>query len=1039
MTIWKSNMGTKVELDNFLPGYYSMRDLNRDSNGGSWPAYYGDNGFSNGQYYYGFLSRGFTDSYPGNKKDLLKQKMLEHEAIFKNQVYELHRLYKVQRNLMDEFKRKEGYKLETSSSSSPLPSHIPSEDMPKWNTSSLALGNSFESKMHVSPVADAQTPVSANKGKSIQVSLIPFQDCSSPKGSEASESRPTKFRRKMFDLQLPANEYIYTDEVKQCGEANSPDMNHKSASESGANLFVNNKEKNKRHGNGMVSGSLPRKSNTLADLNEPFVVEEHTSAPLPEISSSTMPRDGFSSGNVMSLPREIPQISLHDDSNGISSNVQAESKGYGRGWFSYILEPDQSREKLLDITPGPSKPVQCLFDSARRPGFSSSNSKEDLWRTKQGSERNYFQSGCYDSESYLRAQCPAPSSFSHTSDLVNTWDRPALSWEKPGSFLSQKPMSIQPNPCMNSVTFRRSKVQSNEPFSSSSMYNSNFGANLDFGSEMPVRNGFYHGSSSGPRELLGRGNDDNRVRGSSDCFIIPSPHIDANSRKEVNLNSVLLNGFSPYQQQMKTMGGASRLEDRHPAFPWLTGKAVSSKESASPRKALIALESAFVQTPSDQFSKDELKKSLDRLNSVASTSSIGPRREVNDRSSSRMILGVPIFDNPLVFKDEVIASVAGPSCGTEPFSNMEFAVSVPKAGFDMNVPYDPMDFVHDKAAADGDVFEKKRESGGSCPRDHIDLNLFASSDDVPPVNSNMKCVIDIDLEATAGPETEDDDLIVEESSVKPENRSVEVPRCSREEVEVASLVRTAAEAIVEISATCVIQEHVMDDIVRSREDSSENPLHWLAGVIFVDDVANHLGSNTSRSTLGGVQEDCLSSDSGYFESMTLKLIECDAEECVSKPPQVLNVEVTGTNASGNRARRGSARRGRQRRDFQRDILPGLTSLSRHEVTEDLQTFGGLMRATGYAWHSGPRRNATRNGCARGRRRSVTAPTNPQAANTVCALLREQLSNTTTTTNTTTTVSQVRLEDRSLTGWGRTTRRPRRQRFPAGNPAAIALT
>lgn len=1035
-------MGTKVELDNFLPGYYSMRDLNRDSNGGSWPAYYGDNGFPNGQYYYGFLPRSFTDSYPGNKKDLLKQKMLEHEAIFKNQVYELHRLYKVQRDLMDEFKRKEGYKLETSSSSSPLPSHIPSEDTPNWNTSSLALGNSFESKMHVSPLADAQTPASANKGKSIQVCLIPFQDCSSPKGSEASDSRPTKFRRKMFDLQLPVNEYIYTDEVKQCGEANSPDMNHKSASESGANLFVNNKEKNKRHGNDMVSGSLPRKSNTLADLNEPFVVEEHTSVPLPEISSSTMPRGGISSGNIMSLPREIPQISGHDDSNGISSNVQAESKGYGRGWFSYILETEQSREKLLDISPGPSKPVQCLLDSARRrPGFSSSNSKEDLWRTKQGGERNYFQSGCYDSESYLRAQCPAPSSFSHTSDLVNTWDRPTLSWEKPGGFLSQKPKLIQPNPCMNSATFSRSKVQSNEPFSSSSMYNGNFGANLDFGSEMPVRNGFYHGSSSGPRELLGRSNDDNRVRGSSDCFIIPSPHIDANSRKDTNLNSVLLNGFSPYQQQMKTMGRASRLEDRHPALSWLTGKAVSSKESASPRKALISLESAFFQTPSDQFSKDELKKSLDHLNSVASTSSIGPRSEVNDRSSSRMILGVPIFDKPLVFKDEVAASVAGPSCGTQPFSNTEFAVSIPKAGFDINVPYDPMDFVHDKAAADEDVLEKKRETGGSCPRDHIDLNLFASGDDVPPVKGIMKRVIDIDLEAPAGPETEDDDLLVEESSVKPENQSVEVPRCSGEEVEedLASLVRGVAEAIVEIAATSVIQVHVVDPVVHSREDSSENPLHWLAGVIFVDDVAKHLCSNISRSALVGVQEDCLSSDSGYFESMTLKLTECDAEECLSKPPQVLNMEVTGTNASGNRARRGPARRGRQRRDFQRDILPGLTSLSRHEVTEDLQTFGGFMRAMGYAWHSGPRRNATRNGCARGRRRSVTVPTNSQAASTVCALLREQLSNTTTTTNTTTTASQVRLEDRSLTGWGRTTRRPRRQRFPAGNPAAIALT
>lgn len=50
-----------------------------------------------------------------------------------------------------------------------------------------------------------------------------------------------------------------------------------------------------------------------------------------------------------------------------------------------------------------------------------------------------------------------------------------------------------------------------------------------------------------------------------------------------------------------------------------------------------------------------------------------------------------------------------------------------------------------------------------------------------------------------------------------------------------------------------------------------------------------------------------------------------------------------------RPRRGQARKPRQRRDFQRDILPSIASLSRHEVTVDLQTIGGLMRASGRPW------------------------------------------------------------------------------------------
>ncbi|KAL0420958.1 UNVERIFIED_CONTAM: hypothetical protein Slati_3118700 [Sesamum latifolium] len=102
--------------------------------------------------------------------------------------------------------------------------------------------------------------------------------------------------------------------------------------------------------------------------------------------------------------------------------------------------------------------------------------------------------------------------------------------------------------------------------------------------------------------------------------------------------------------------------------------------------------------------------------------------------------------------------------------------------------------------------------------------------------------------------------------------------------------------------------------------------------------------------------------------MTLQLQETKEEDYMPTPfvPEVQKVEDTGANTLPTRSRRGQSRRGRQRRDFQRDILPGLASLSRHEVTEDLQTFGGLMRATGHHWTSGlTRRNGSRNGGARG--------------------------------------------------------------------------
>ena len=79
-------MGTKVDSKSYFPGYYSMRDLNEDSSSSSWPICYGDKAISNGQYYNGFMPRTAMDGYPGYGKDALKQTMLEHEAVFKNQV-----------------------------------------------------------------------------------------------------------------------------------------------------------------------------------------------------------------------------------------------------------------------------------------------------------------------------------------------------------------------------------------------------------------------------------------------------------------------------------------------------------------------------------------------------------------------------------------------------------------------------------------------------------------------------------------------------------------------------------------------------------------------------------------------------------------------------------------------------------------------------------------------------------------------------------------------------------------------------------------
>ncbi|KAL3499538.1 hypothetical protein ACH5RR_038631 [Cinchona calisaya] len=82
-----------------------------------------------------------------------------------------------------------------------------------------------------------------------------------------------------------------------------------------------------------------------------------------------------------------------------------------------------------------------------------------------------------------------------------------------------------------------------------------------------------------------------------------------------------------------------------------------------------------------------------------------------------------------------------------------------------------------------------------------------------------------------------------------------------------------------------------------------------------------------------------SSDS--FESMVLKLQESNVEDyCVSSMP-------TEVNEMDKKDYGIKLRRGRRLKDFQKDILPGMASLARHEICEDIRIMEGVMRSREY--------------------------------------------------------------------------------------------
>lgn len=78
-----------------------------------------------------------------------------------------------------------------------------------------------------------------------------------------------------------------------------------------------------------------------------------------------------------------------------------------------------------------------------------------------------------------------------------------------------------------------------------------------------------------------------------------------------------------------------------------------------------------------------------------------------------------------------------------------------------------------------------------------------------------------------------------------------------------------------------------------------------------------------------------------FESMVLKLQESNVEDyCVSSIPMEVN--------DGDKKDYGiKLRRGRRLKDFQKDILPGMASLARHEICEDIRIMEGVIRSREY--------------------------------------------------------------------------------------------
>ncbi|KAJ4974829.1 hypothetical protein NE237_008003 [Protea cynaroides] len=1026
-------MGTRVQCKNFLPRYFSMMDLNEDVNNDSWPLCYEDETLNSGQYYNGFLPRSSTDVYMGYDKEILKHTMLKHEAIFRGQVYELHRIYKIQRDLMDELKRKEVNRYPISvepTQSSPFPSQMPPEVVQKmWQNLTV--------RPSVSGTENIESTFSFVMENSKQVGPVPAQN--------GGSSKECKLPRKMIDLQLPADEYIDSE-----GEPIEEEKisNHRIAPESDVKLYLGNDGNPNHAGCSLRADSCLRSTHGLADLNEPIQVDESTSsasidfvAPITshgEVHLHDLP--GKPNSGIPGFPKEFFQNSQKGRGNGICSSIlHLDSGGNKPEWLSYNQEAGKNRSNPSSLRqsfnpeklPIVSEPIQVdLKRSHEFPAFLQSDQiSRKPWREMASCSAEISQRNT-TANNYPGSEYPTIHQFDASQS-------PSISYcRKPMSSLNQNAVAGQALPCidMPASSSRSSNVSilGYGIFGDKWSLDRNLRLSPSFGSEVSHSNGFYQGSQLESKQVNSSkvrfdylncddGNtsatkySENNLAGKN---FKDSACMDVKSTKDMNLNVVLPNGFQDgvVPRRNLSIDGGAKHEDQPRGLPWLRAKPASNDGPAGGKGSSSHLRFDFLK----EYSKQSLNKSetgssptlsfIQNLMSVSCVHDAGPKKtQPSGCSSDKKILGLPIFDK--AHNSNYQSSFRSLTKSRHHASQVEDTENSGKLGvIHIDLTLDPtLQDAGKKLTTEDEVVKKGLDNSYTSSRNHINLNTCTNEEEIPSVSSvprdKPKMAVEIDLEAPAVPDTE-------ESPCTRDN-------CIGGQPE--ELAKIAAETIVSISLSTV-QVQLERSSCQPPEFSPGDSLYLLAE--FVTSNMDDLESQV-RVTLrdeGGCDHEGID----YFEMMTLKLTETKVEAywCRSQAPENLK-EETAAISKLSRPRRGHGRRGRQRRDFQRDILPGLASLSRHEVTEDIQTIGGLMQATGQPWQTRlAKRNSARNGWARGRRHSRCSDVTMEASNVCLTPVQPPINN------------EVELEERNLTGWGRTPRRARRQRYPAGNPPPL---
>ncbi|CAL9088571.1 unnamed protein product [Musa textilis] len=1054
-------MATKVRSKNYLPGYCSMQDFKEDTTSG-WYTYFQDKKSSE-NLHDSYVPK-LVNGYSGQDKEMLKQMMLDHDTIFRNQVFELHRLYRIQKDLMNEFQTRRFYQasMVAEASHSNCSSQMRTECTGGMSdVSHFTIGDTSYGK---TPVAGTERlRVNFAREGSTQSDHIPLSNDASRKDIKQLDYKSQK--RRTFDLRLPADVYIDIEDSDEYGQTNiaEPSCSSSILKNGICSLYSENDVKltlASSHGEDHYMSTSPtqvsvsafsavdiRKSTTEICFERPansaFVqrlgVKTHSECSQghhSSVRSKTLFADRHSDQQATSeflyvdvhTRREWPFFSHESGRNGSSVDFLDQT------FYNYNASTSRGALQLNTKRCGRI----FSFDCNNSEIWSGQESTHDVQAAVRAPHFTCSNSGLMSPSMPSSITIPQADSTSYGSSFISSWRKPATS-------ICNKTLAIQTLPC-----YSGSSNPSNEKLSSEIdaqipiscewwQYGRNLTTSQESGFGVYRTIGFHHGFRPDSHLVLhskvvsGRPDQTNDGNEGLHDYISGSwvkgfASRDLKIPTNTNINQVFPSGIEDVEDKYDKLSvGSSSL-----------GKKISCNLSVGLNKHASKVAFSFssgqpqLNSRSDAVAPDigtkvekELDHSLCNLQEVTSSCQFKDHKmqgnEVSENNEEKMVHLVVHDKN-----QQINVSVSVGHMEKHLTDNTKIMKNDDMTFTDLGC--DPKVL---KSQTDIHVGDSITETcHGECKasfRNHIDLNVELACTDHPISSGKLpqdemvvqsshcipsfgaKIASNIDLEA---PISQYEMGLINKQRYIPLS---EKDGSKEKDYSVDAPVRLAAENLVAISIDCNGCLPGFDT------------LSWFAGVVSCSAENPMLLGNAGDGGTKSSDDD----DFDLFEAMTLTLEEIKVDQYWSRPKELDDKDVKKDKGDAGltsllltKPRRGQARKRRQRKDFQRDILPGLATLSRHEITEDLRTIGVMMQASGSPWQTAlTRRTKGQNqmNCrAKGRRQPrslaitfeeihVSPPLHPQPGN-----------------------FEVGVNDRSMIGWGRITRRPRRQRCPLGS-------